>query len=131
MSEISVPKALKTWFVIHFAADILFAVPLMFFPVAFLQMLGWEVVDPVAARIAAAALFGIGIESFLGRNAPVSTFKGMLRLKIIWSAAAILGFALSLLQGAQGRPVALWLVLLIFVAFNVLWVYWLRRIKRL
>ena len=55
---------------------------------------------PVRALVSAAALFGIGIESYLGRNAGVEAFTGMLNLKIIWSLSAVVGIALSLLQDA-------------------------------
>ncbi len=67
----SVPNALRIWFVIHFIADISFALPMFLFPIKFLSLLGWINVDPIAARLVAAALFGIGIESLLGRNATV------------------------------------------------------------
>lgn len=56
-----VPSSLKRWFVFHFTADITFAVPLMVVPVSFLNFFGWSTVDPIATRIVAAALFGIGL----------------------------------------------------------------------
>ena len=72
-----VPSSLRTWFVVHFWADILVAVPLFLAPVTLLEALGWQAVDPYAARIVAAALFGIGIESLLGRNGDLSAFVAM------------------------------------------------------
>jgi hypothetical protein len=126
-----VPAGLKFWFIVHFVADITFAVPLMFFPEVSLKFAGWQAIDPVSARICAAALFGIGIESLLCRNASLGTFNGMLGLKIIWSLAAIVGFALSLIQNAHGRPLFLWMALFIFVAFNILWVYWKLRVMKI
>lgn len=125
-----VPPALRTWFVIHFVADIVSAVPLFVAPVYVLELVGWESVDPVAARLVAAALFGIGIESLLGRNADAATYRGMLNLKIIWSAAASIGLAWGLIEGAHGRPLALWGVLGIFVVFHGIWVYWRVRLGR-
>ena len=123
----SVPRALRRWFVVHFVIDILFAIPLMIAPGWMLGWLGWESVDPYTARLASAALFGIGIESWLGRNAGVESFRNMLNLKIIWSLGAIIGAGWSLLESAQGRPLFAWAVLVIFLGFNVLWVYW--RVK--
>lgn len=120
----AVPKSLRKWFVVHFLVDVLFAIPLMLFPVRFLQLFGWQVIDPITTRLVAAALLGIGVESYLGRNAGVQAFRGMLNLKIIWSLGAIVGLGWSLLQSAQGGPLSAWLVLLVFVAFNVLWVHW-------
>ncbi len=125
-----VPKALRNWFLVHFIVDVLFAVPLLAAPVYFLTALGWQVVDPVAARLVAAALLGIGIESLLSYKSPAETYLGMLNLKIIWSLAAVAGLILSLAGGAQGRPPALWLLLFVFAAFNVLWIYWRIRLAR-
>ncbi len=126
-----VPQALRKWFLIHFVVDFIFAIPLLITPVFFLSSLGWQIVDPVASRLVAAALFGIGFESLLSYKAPVETYNGMLNLKIIWSLAAITGLILSLLQGSQGRPIALWLLLLVFIFFNALWLYWKIKISRL
>src|SRR5216683_1878366 len=87
-----VPRSLRSWFVVHFWADILFAVPLFFAPRLFLGLLGWPAVDPIATRLVAAALFGIGIQSLLGRAEDAATFRALLNLKIIpvlrrsWSA---------------------------------------------
>jgi len=47
----TVPKTLRMLFVVHFLADIAFAVPLLFIPELFLSLLGWTVVDPFAARL--------------------------------------------------------------------------------
>lgn len=125
-----VPSALRTWFVIHFLLDVLFAIPLMLAPAWMLTLLGWQTVDPFTARLAAAALFGIGIESFLGRNAGAESFRTMLNLKIIWSLTAVGGILASILQGAQGGPFFAWIVLGIFVGFNLVWVYWRFRLGR-
>ncbi len=124
------PAALTKWFVVHFAADIAFAVPLLLAPEIFLGALGWPAVDPFAARLVAAALFGIGIESLMSRNAAPRTFLTMLRLKIIWSTAAVVGMALTVVQYPSFRIPISYVLIIIFVAFNVLWGYWRRRIKQ-
>ena len=114
-----VPRSLRTWFVVHFWADILFAVPLFLAPRRFLSLLGWPAVDPIATRLVAAALFGIGIQSLLGRGEKAPTFRALLNLKIIWSAAATLGIVWSQLEGG---PALGWALAAIFAAFNALWV---------
>ncbi len=119
-----VPPALRTAFVVHFCADVLFVARR---PV--LTLVGWQAVDPFTTRLVAAALFGTGIESWLGRNGDASAFRTMLTLKVIWSATAVLGLAWSMAEGAQGRPLFGWLVLAIFVAFHVLWLSWWRRLR--
>lgn len=129
--ENKVLKSLSIWFYIHFIVDVLFAIPLMFFPEITLTLLGWQYADPVTARIVAAALFAIGIESFLGRSSDVKTFKAMLNLKIIWSGSAIFGFLLSLLQGSQGRTWSIYLFLIIFCGFNIVWVYFRLKMRDL
>lgn len=123
-----IPQALKTWFVIHFLVDMLFAIPLMLAPNWLLGLVGWQSIDPYTARLAAAALFGIGIESFLSRSAGVDAYRGMLTLKIIPSLAAVVGISLSLIQGAQDRPWFAWVILVFFSGFNFIWVFWRRKL---
>lgn len=125
-----VPAGLRMWFVIHFAADMIVALPLFFAPREVLGLFGWVSVDPMATRLAAAALFGIGLESLLGRNAGREAFKGMLQLKLVWSAFATIGLACSTLEGAVRSPIIGWLLVTTFAAFHALWWYWLRRLKR-
>lgn len=120
---------LKIFFYIHFVVDIMTAIPLFINPEVFLKTLGWQVVDPLSARVVAAALFGIGIESFLVRNSGLESFSGMLSLKIIWSAAVIAGIGVSIFENVQNSPVSLWVILIIFIIFNILWIYWKIRLK--
>jgi len=97
-------------------------------PVAFLSLFGWTTVDPFMTRLVAAALMGIGLESYLGRNAGVEAFQGMLNLKIIWSAFAVLGLVVSVLS--LGGPGMAWLIIAIFVGFNILWVYYRLQLRQ-
>lgn len=124
--DAQVPSSLRKWFVVHFYADMLAAVPLFIAPEPLLTLLGWPAVDAVAARLVAAALFGIGIESLIGRNADLGSFRTMLNLKVIWSGTASIGIAWSLLQGA---PKAAWAFLAVFVCFNALWVSYRLRLR--
>ncbi|MGQ0766141.1 MAG: hypothetical protein ACT4OZ_10790 [Gemmatimonadota bacterium] len=125
--QLPVPVALQRWFVVHFVADIAVALPLFLAPEAFLRMFGWTEVDPAMSRVVAAALFAIGIQSFIGRNEPRATYLAMLNLKVLWSTFAVGGILLSIVQGA---PAMAWLFLLVFLVFSaVWWRYWvlLRR----
>lgn len=121
-----VPASLRTWFVIHFVADVIVAVPLFVAPRAFLGLLGWTAVDPLATRLVAAALLGIGVESLLGRRAGADTFRAVLNLKIIWSAAATIGILWSQLEGG---PKVGWLAFAIFAGFHALWVFYRLRLR--
>ena len=95
------------------------SIPLFFVPQRFLSLLSWPAVDPIVTRLVAAALFGIGIQSLLGRGEDTPTFRALLNLKIIWSATATLGIVWSQLDGG---PALGWALAAIFAAFNALWV---------
>jgi hypothetical protein len=118
-SEVS--AALRRWFVVHFAVDLAFAVPLFVAPELTLELFGWSRVDPVSARMVAAALFAIGTESLLMRGGTIDQFRTMLSLKCLWSGAALLGLTLSL---ARGAPPLTWPLLLTFALFAVVWNYY-------
>lgn len=124
--EVTVPRALRVWFVVHFWADILFAVPLFAAPRWFLSLFGWTTVDASTARLVAAALLGIGIQSLLGRDEGVATFRAMLNLKLIWSGAATAGLVWFQLEG--GPPLG-WLFVAVFAGFHALWLYWRVRVS--
>lgn len=130
-SKIEIPRSLKGWFLVHFIADTLFAVPLFIAPIFLLNLLGWKSIDPLMARMVAAALFGIGTESLLCIKLGKDAFIAMLNLKIIWSFAAITGFIIGLSQGLFGYPAVGIGLLLIFGAFNILWIYWRQYFKKL
>ena len=119
------PSSLRVWFVIHFVFDMIFGIPLLLFPEAVMPLLGWTSVDPIATRVVGAALMGIGLESYLGRNANIEVFRAMLNLKVIWSSSAILGIGLGILKGG---PKAGWLFLGIFVIFWFVWLYYWRKL---
>ena len=126
INNTEIPNGLRTWFVIHFVVDMLFAIPLLFFPEIIMPWFGWETVDPVMSRLVGAALLGIGGESLLSRNASLEVFKTLLSLKIIWASGAILGIGLGLLQGG---PPAAWLFLAVFIGFLGVWIYYKNRIS--
>ena len=122
----TVPNGLRTWFVIHFVADVLFAVPLLFIPQALLNLFGWKTYDPLMTRLVGAALMGIGVESLLGRNANVDTFRGMLNLKVIWASGALFAFVVGIAEGAA--PIA-WVLMGIFAVFWCVWAYYRMKLR--
>lgn len=117
----AVPESLRRWFVVHFVADLLFAVPMIVAPEATLRLFGWHTVDPVTTRLVGAALVGIGGQSLLGRGEGREVFRAMLTLKCLWSGAAVVGLAASL---AQGAPAMAWAFLAIFLTFAAIWNYY-------
>ena len=123
----SVPNGLRTWFVIHFVADILFAIPLLLFPQALLNLFDWKTYDPTMTRLVGAALMGIGVESLLGRNANADTFRVMLNLKAIWASSALVAIGIGIAEGAASTA---WLFLAIFLVFWCVWVYYRLNLRR-
>ena len=125
-TEKQVPGSLRVWFVIHFAVDMLFAIPLLFFLEILLPLLGWTVVDPITSRLVGAALLGIGGESLLGSNASKEVFSAMLNLKILWAAGAVIGIALGI---AAGGPPLVWALLVIFAVFLGVWGHYRYKLR--
>jgi len=121
-----VPDSLKSWFFIHFVVDYLVAVPLMIAPVEIMTFLGWPIVEPVATRLVAAALIGVGGVSLLARGSGIVSYVNLLDLKLLWSGAAIIGLLLSLTQGA---PAFTWVFLATFIFFFLLWGFYRRILK--
>jgi hypothetical protein len=121
----AVPRALRAWFTFHFWVDIIFAAPLFIAPRWSLGLLGWTEIDPSTARITAAALFAIGIQSLLGRDEPRSTYRAFLTLKVIWSTLATVGLTISALEGG---PAATWALALFWAVFCGAWWTWRVRL---
>jgi len=122
-----VPNSLRRWFVVHFAVDMLVGIPLLLFPEFIMPLLGWKTIDPISSRVVGAALLGIGIESYLGRNASSDVFHAMLNLKVIWSSSAIFGIGLGIWKGGSQSG---WLFLRIFVIFWCIWIYYWAQFRK-
>ena len=122
----TIPSSLRTWFVIHFWADILFALPLMIAPTFTLTMFGFPVAETLTARIVAAAFIGIGGTSLLLKNHGKETYDTLLTLKIVWSSAAMIGIILTIIEGTS--PFS-WAVLGIYLVFFSVWVYYKQKLR--
>ena len=120
----AVPTGLRQWFIVHFFVDVIFAIPLFFMTETVLNIIGWPGIDPFAARLLAAALFGIGTESFLGRNGSIELLHGMLNLKLIWSFFAVVGIVVTMITKPEYLNALAWATLFTFLFFLLLWSYW-------
>jgi hypothetical protein len=116
------------WFLAHGIVDLVIAIPLLVAPVAFLEWLGWADIDVFTARIVAAALIAIGVESLLGYRAEFYAVRAMLNLKILWAVAAIVGILWSALA-ASDVPWGTWPILGLFVVFLISWIVWRIRVS--
>jgi thiol:disulfide interchange protein len=121
-----VPKPLRNWFIIHFIVDIIFGVPLLFYPVWILHLVGIVETHSVTARLVGAALIGIGSVSFLIRNKSEESYRVLLLLKIVWATAAIVGLLLSFIVDgiAITLPIAS-----IYAIFLVVWIYYQQKLS--
>lgn len=116
-----VPKSLRAWFVIHSIIDLIFAIPLIFFPIEFFRIWGIEILQPLLSQIIGAALVGIGGASYLSRNKNLEVFNEMLNLKILWSLTVILVVLFSLFNQIK---LFILIILLIFILFSSVWIYY-------
>lgn len=121
----SVPASLRIWFIVHFAVDILFAIPLILVPHETLGLFAFGTVNPFTARLVGAALAGIGGASFVVRNGGLESFNTLLSLKILWSGSAMIAIIISIYEGG---PISQWLFFGIFVCFSVVWIYYKVRL---
>ena len=122
---------LQLAFKVHCVVDLLFAVPLVVYP-AFLEWFGFARVDPYAARLFAAALFGIGLSSWDTKQS-VATYRKMLKLKIIFSGTALIFVFVAIGTTPPEETVpwgAFYLILPTFAGFHVMWQYFLWKIGR-
>lgn len=122
-----IPKNLRYWFMVHFVIDILFAVPLLLFPVWLLELLRFETTNLLLARMIGAALVGIGGVSFVMHNKDTSAYIPMLQLKLLWSGTAIVAIILSL---NEIEAITAWFLLAIFSLFFVIWGYYFRLLSK-
>ena len=127
MQSSNVPSSLRVWFIVHFIADLFFAIPLLIDPQWTLSLLGWspDAVDPINARISASALMGIGVESWLSRDASKDVYRAMLSLKSIWSVcawASVLWVMMSM--PSENTPWGGWVIFVIFLSFSGIWNYY-------
>ncbi len=101
------------------------ALPLFLAPRWYLEQFGWTVIDPATARLVAAALLGIGVQSFVGRNESRDAFRAMLQVKVIWSFFALVGLVWFQIEGG---PPAGWAFVAVFAGFHLVWQYWRARL---
>lgn len=128
MGDMQVPQALRIWFVVHAAVDLVLGLPLLIAPEAALPPLGWASVDPAATRLVGAALLALGAQSFLFRNAGVEIVRAVVQLNALWSMLAAAGLMVAV---GAGAPAAAWAGLSLFIAFSGVWLHHAIRFRQL
>jgi hypothetical protein len=115
-----VPNSLRVWFLIHFAVDMFFAIPLIIFPDAVLNFLNLSG-QTVLARLVGAALFAIGGASLFSYKQNRESYNTMLTLKLFWAGAAITGLLCS---AFAGETIKIWYAIGLFLIFFLVWTYY-------
>ncbi len=131
--KLILPRGLKAFFILHFVVDMIFAIPLMFFPHETLSLFGMNVAGTLFPRLVAAALFGIGGISFLAHSADKESYKNLLTMKNIWSISALIAITLAIveLNSYSSRPFySMLLVFFTFFAFAIVWIYYRWKISK-
>ena len=118
-----ISKSLQVWFKLHFIVDVIFAIPLIFFPGWFMGLLSLPVENLFLARVIGAALLGIGGASIFCKKK--EHYEIMLILKIIWSISAILVLIYSAIVE---NSFMLWILALVFLIFSISWVYYKKKL---
>jgi len=88
--------------------------------------LNYEPLDPLAARMAAAALFGIGYSSLIASKFDLEKMRLKLKWAVIWAGSATIGlfwgaFSVDHLWG--------WAFGIIFLLFFILWSTYAIKLK--
>ncbi len=124
--------SLEYAFLAHAIVDILFGIPLWIKPKFFLIKFGIK--DPTESdilmtRLVASALIAIGIASLIGRKSSGKELRIFLIMKIVWSMMAILSLLTVICNEKYYRWVVI-LLIIMFLAFNVIWNYEYIKILR-
>jgi hypothetical protein len=122
-----VSKSLHKWFLFHFIMDMVFGLPLLFFPFWTLSLFGINIDQSFSVRLVGAALIGIGGASFFAKEKSIEVYDILLTLKILWSSAAIIGLLLALVFGESQ---ILWIIVFVFVIFWFVWIYYKRKLYK-
>ena len=82
------------------------------------EILGYDPLEPIAARIVAAALFGIGYSSLLASKFDLEAMRTKLRWTVVWAGSATVGllWAATTVEHIWG-----WAFAGIFLLFFLLW----------
>jgi len=99
---------------------------LLTIPGQVLSRLGWAPIDPLASRLLGAALLAMAWGSFRGCMATERARVAILmEMEVAFNGLAGLALLRHLLAG--GWPLVPWLVLVVFLAFALQWIYHLVR----
>jgi hypothetical protein len=113
-------KALSCTFILYLVVAIIFGLPLVLFPGAFLAFFEWAPVDPLLSRVLGAALLADAWSCFrVLRGADPSAITIVLEMQLFFAVLSGIGFLRHLL--IANYPLMVWLVLALFTIFAIAW----------
>jgi hypothetical protein len=124
------PPALRTWAAVNAVVDVGLGSMLLLVPESVLPRLGWTAVDPVTSRLLGAALLSLGWQALVlrRRRGGHAAFRALLGLRLVGSAAALVGMLIAIARGAPG---ATWAILAALVAASGVWAHYAIRLRQL
>ncbi len=112
----------KTLFLVHFIAALIFGLPLLLVPAAFMGILGVSLTEPETFRLVGAAVLSFGASSwYTYKAAEWEKVKIVVQTEIVWTVLAVLTILYGLLFA--GIPSAYWLNAAIMAGFAAAFIY--------
>jgi hypothetical protein len=121
-----ISSGLKTLFLVHFILALLFGLLYLFIPDFFFGMFGVTIPDLNPYRLIGAAVFSLGISSWLCYQAGEwEQVKILVQLEMLWP---ILG-ALVIIYGIlfAGLPAVFWINAIILAGFGLAFIYYYNK----
>ena len=119
-------KGLRTAFLVHAVLTLILGLLLFLIPGRFLLLLGWHPIDAVASRLFGAVLLALAWSSFRGWQATQrSQVSILVEMEAAFTGLASVALLRHLLTGHY--PFLLWILFAVFLAWAVVWVYFLVR----
>ena len=125
-------KALRITFLLYSITTLIFGLPLFLAPGRFLDLFGWQPVEPLLFRLLGAALLAMAWTSFRNfRAAEEDRVKMCLQGNLIFTGLGALGFARHLFS-ASWYPLMVWFIFWLLLVWAVVWatLIWLTRRKK-
>ena len=125
--ENQIPSGLKTTFLVHFVAGLLFGLIYLLIPEVWGKLIGWPVLESTPWRLLGAAMLVFAMSSWLAYKAiGWEEVKIVVQMEIAWTILATLVLLWGLIFA--GLPTFAWVNTVILAAFAVAFsVFYFRR----
>ena len=121
-------QSLRITFILHAIVAFIFGLGLLAAPGQFLDIFGWQPVDPLMTRMLGAAMLALGWGSVRGyRAASWDEVEILVEVEAAFTVLAAVGLLRHLLIASW--PWYVWMIFAIFTIFAASWVYHLVKKK--